>query len=114
MFRKGYPGKHPKNEAMAEKPMYAQVALSTGEEMKRLHEGGDMLAQDEDTGRQEGSSKEGTRGKGAYSHKAMEGGAQEVCKKLAGEQEVGLPLYKSRQTQAGKQGLLQGCSLHQS
>lgn len=27
---------------MAEKPIYAQVALSTGEEMKGLHEGGDQ------------------------------------------------------------------------
>lgn len=45
--------------------MYAQVALSTGEEMKGLHEGGDMLEQDEDTGRQEGSREEGAREKGA-------------------------------------------------
>lgn len=77
---------------MAEKFIHAQVTLSTGEEMKRLHEGVDMFAQDEDTGRQEGSSKEGTRGKVEYSHRATEGGTQGLCKRLSGEQEVGLPL----------------------
>lgn len=60
-----------------------------------------MLAQGEDTGRQEGSSEEGTRRKGAYSHNAMDGGARQACKRLAGEQKVGLPLQRSRETQAG-------------
>lgn len=99
MLERGILERTPKMRPWLRSP---QVALSVGEEMKGLHEGGDMLTQDEDTGRQEGSSEEGAREKGAYSHRAMDGGAQRVCKRLAGEQEVGLPLKKSIETQAGK------------
>lgn len=60
------------------------MSLSNGEGMKGLHDGGDMHAQREETSRQAGSSREGTREKAAYACKAVGGGAQGVCKGITG------------------------------
>lgn len=61
-----------------------------------------MLAQHEDTGRQEGSSAEGTREKGAYSHKAMHGGAQQVGKKTCRGARDGSALVKEQRDTSRK------------